>query len=85
MIKEKKVLTEEEIKELKELKSNFEVMVYSLGTIEAEIIALEDTKNEIKSKLIEITNEQKDLAQKLEEKYGPGKLSLETGEIEPFQ
>jgi len=84
MIKEKKVLTEEEIKELKELKSNFEVMVYSLGTIEAEIIALEDTKNEIKSKLIEITNEQKDLAQKLEEKYGPGKLSLETGEIEPF-
>ena len=85
MIKEKKVLTEEEIKELKELKSNFEVMVYSLGTIEAEIITLEDTKNEIKSKLIEITNEQKDLAQKLEEKYGPGKLSLETGEIEPFQ
>tara|TARA_R110002020_G_scaffold402070_1_gene612265 strand:- start:2047 stop:2301 length:255 start_codon:yes stop_codon:yes gene_type:complete len=84
MIKEKKVLTEEEIKELKELKSNFEIMVYSLGTIEAEIIALEDTKNEIKSKLIEITNEQKDLAQKLEEKYGPGKLSLETGEIEPF-
>ena len=48
-------------------------------------VFLEDTKNEIKSKLIEITNEQKDLAQKLEEKYGPGKLSLETGEIEPFQ
>ncbi len=34
MIKEKKVLTEEEIKELKELKTDFDSLIYSLGTVE---------------------------------------------------
>ena len=84
MIKEKKVLTKEEIKELKELKANFDNIIYSLGTIEAEITSLENSKNELKSKLIEITNKEKTLAKKLEDKYGEGKLSLETGEIEPI-
>ena len=40
---------------------------------------------EIKQKLVEIINQEKDLAKKLEKKYGAGKLSLETGEIEPLQ
>ena len=56
MIKEKKVLTEEEIKELKELKASFDGLVYSLGSIEAEIIVLENSKIEIKKKLIELTD-----------------------------
>ena len=47
MIKEKKVLTEEEIKELKELKASFDGLVYSLGSIEAEINVLENSKIEI--------------------------------------
>tara|TARA_Y100000114_G_scaffold42465_1_gene37790 strand:- start:823 stop:1077 length:255 start_codon:yes stop_codon:yes gene_type:complete len=84
MIKEKKVLTEEEIKELKELKTNFDSVIYSLGTLEAEITALENTKIELKKQLIEITNKEKSVAKKLEEKYGAGKLSLDTGEIQPL-
>ena len=59
MIKEKKVLTEEEIKELKELKTNFDSLIYSLGTIEAEIYSLENSKSEIKNKLDELTNKEK--------------------------
>ena len=85
MSKEKKVLTEEEIKELKELKTDFDNIIYSLGSIEAEITSLEDSKSELKLKLTEITNKEKTLAKKLEDKYGQGKLSLETGEIEPLQ
>jgi hypothetical protein len=84
MIKEKKVLTEEELKELKELKTSFDGTIYALGTIEAEITALEDSKLELKKQLIEITNKEKSVAKKLEEKYGAGRLSIDTGEIEPL-
>jgi len=84
MIKEKKVLTEEEIKELKELKTSFDSTIYALGTVEAEITALEDSKLELKKQLIEITNKEKSVAAKLEEKYGAGRLSIDTGEIEPL-
>jgi len=84
MIKEKKVLTEEEIKELKELKTSFDSTIYALGTVEAEITALEDSKLELKKQLIEITNKEKSVAKKLEEKYGAGRLSIDTGEIEPL-
>ena len=84
MIKEKKVLTEEEIKELKELKASFDGLVYSLGSIEAEINVLENSKIEIKKKLIELTDKEKSVAKKLEDKYCAGTLSLETGEIQPL-
>ena len=50
MIKEKKVLEKEEIKELQDLKSTYDDLIYALGALEAQ-----------------------------------GKLSLETGEIEPLQ
>ena len=85
MIKEKKVLTEEEIKELKELKTDFDSLIYSLGTIEAEINVLENTKIDIKKRLVDLTNKEKSVAKKLEDKYGAGKLSLDTGEIQPLQ
>ena len=84
MIKEKKVLTEEEIKELKELKTDFDSLIYSLGTVEAEINVLENTKVDIKKRLVDLTNKEKSVAKKLEDKYGAGKLSLDTGEIQPL-
>lgn len=84
MIKEKKVLEKEEIKELQDLKSNYDSLIYTLGTVEAEIFSLENTKQELKQKLTEIVNKEKGLAQKLEKKYGAGKLSLDTGEIQPI-
>ena len=84
MIKEKKVLTEEEIKELKELKASFDGLVYSLGSIEAEINVIENSKIENKKKIIELTDKEKSVAKKLEDKYGAGTLSLETGEIPPL-
>ena len=84
MIKEKKVLTEEEIKELKELKTEFDSLIYSLGTIEAEINVLENTKIDIKKGLVDLTNKEKLVAKKLEDKYGAGKLSLDSGEIQPL-
>jgi len=84
MIKDKKVLTEEEIKELKELKTEFDSLIYSLGTIEAEINVLENTKIDIKKRLVDLTNKEKSVAKKLEDKYGAGKLSLDTGEIQPL-
>ena len=85
MIKEKKVLEKEEIKELQDLKSNYDSLIYTLGTVEAEIFSLENIKQELKQKLTEIINKEKNLAQELEKKYGAGKLSLSTGEIQPIQ
>tara|TARA_B100000963_G_scaffold67503_1_gene55659 strand:+ start:267 stop:521 length:255 start_codon:yes stop_codon:yes gene_type:complete len=84
MIKEKKVLTEEEIKNLKELKTDFDSLIYSLGTLEAEIGVLENSKIELKRRLAELTKKEKIVVKELEEKYGAGKLSLDTGEIQPL-
>jgi len=85
MIKEKKVLTEEEIKKLKELKTTYDSLIYTLGTIESEIYTLENSKKELNQKLTKLTEDEQALAQKLEEKYGAGKLSLDTGEIQPLE
>ena len=83
MIKEKKVLTEEEIKNLKELKTDFDSLIYSLGTVEAEINVLENSKIELKRRLAELTKKEKIVVKELEEKYGKGTISLESGEFLP--
>ena len=44
----------------------------------------ETTIIKIKKKLIELTDKDKSVAKKLEDKYGAGTLSLETGEIQPL-
>tara|TARA_Y100000389_G_C17444352_1_gene510628 strand:+ start:369 stop:620 length:252 start_codon:yes stop_codon:yes gene_type:complete len=82
---EKKVLTEEEIKNLKNLKSRFQQLTLVLGETEIQIMNLEFSKNNLKQQFIDIQQQEMSLAKELEEKYGKGSISLESGEFLPTE
>jgi|TARA_R110000803_G_scaffold69629_1_gene132065 enoyl-[acyl-carrier-protein] reductase (NADH) len=80
---EKKVLSEEEINKLKDLKSRFKQLTDVVGETEVQIMNLEFTKNNLKQQFINIQQEEVKLAKELEEKYGKGSISLDSGEFLP--
>ena len=82
---DKKVLTSEEIQELKELKQGFFNLTSNLGNIEIQIMNLNLKKEQLKSNLIQLQEQEQVLANQLEEKYGKGSISLETGEFLPLE
>lgn len=82
---EKKVLTEEEIKNLKDLKSRFQQLTVVLGETEIQMMNLEFTKNSLKQQFADIQSQEVALAKELEEKYGKGTISLESGEFLPTE
>ena len=81
---EKKVLTKEEITSLKDLKSRFQQLTLVLGETEIQIINLEFSKNNLKKQFADIQQQEMVLAKDLEEKYGKGSISLESGEFSIF-
>jgi hypothetical protein len=52
-----------------------------LGSIEYRMSLLEQTKNDLKSQVLEIERLNNELGAQLTQKYGNGTLNLETGEI----
>jgi hypothetical protein len=81
---ETKVLTQEEIQLLKNLQSNQNLLITSLGNLEYQIELLtlqrQSIKNEIKNQIEEETR----LSKELNEKYGEGSIDLEKGEFTPI-
>jgi len=82
---DKKVLTSEEIQNIKELKQGFFDLTSNLGNIEIQIMNLNLKKEQLKSNLIQLQEQEQVLANQLEEKYGKGSISLETGEFLPLE
>jgi len=78
---EKKVLTQEEIDKIKKLKDQFEDLTINAGNVEIQIMNLQLQKDQIKSNLQQLQQQEKVIAQELEEKYGDGTISLESGEF----
>ena len=80
---EKKVLKEEEIVKLKDLKKQYRDLTEATGVVEMQKLNLEIKKEQIKEKLKSLQQEEIKLAKELEEKYGNGEISLESGEFLP--
>ena len=80
---EKKVLTEEEINKLKELRKQFEELTDVVGSTEVQIMNLQIRKEQLKFNLQQLQQQELVLAKELEEKYGDGTISLESGEFLP--
>ena len=78
---ETKVLTQEELTQLKSLREQQNNLLMDLGSIEYRMALLDQTKNQLKSEVIELEKVNNELGVKLTEKYGNGTLNLETGEI----
>lgn len=82
--KEKKFqMTEEEIQKIKDLQAKQAQAVNALGTIELDFMRLESQKEQVKQVFVELQKEEADIAKELEDKYGQGTISLETGEFSP--
>jgi chromosome segregation ATPase len=83
MEKTKKVLEKEEISKLKVLRQNFTDLTTTIGNIEIQIMNLEIQKDKLKENLLNLQKEESVLAKKLEDKYGEGSISLDSGEFLP--
>tara|TARA_R100001463_G_scaffold116292_1_gene171578 strand:- start:366 stop:611 length:246 start_codon:yes stop_codon:yes gene_type:complete len=76
-------LTEEEIKKVSDLKIKFNQIVETTGAIEVQIMQLQAQKEELKVSLVDLRKKELVVAKELEEKYGKGTISLDTGEFSP--
>ena len=78
---ETKVLTQEELTQLKSLREQQNTLLMDLGSIEYRMVLLDQTKNQLKNQVLELERMNNELGAQLTEKYGNGTLNLETGEI----
>ena len=76
-------LTEEEINNIKELKQQFKDLTDVIGNTEVQIMNLQIRKEQLKFNLQNLQQQELVLAKELEEKYGEGTISLESGEFLP--
>ena len=88
---EVKKLTEEEITQIKELQKQYNKFVFDLGSIEAQLAEVNNTKTFMETEksnvlgdIKTLTAKEKELLSTLQEKYGMGNINIETGEITPF-
>jgi hypothetical protein len=80
-VAEKKFLTEEEQKTLKEIQSNTRALVVELGEIELVKLQVEKRHEGAKAFLAELGEKEKEFTQKVFETYGKCTIDPETGEI----
>ena len=83
--------SEEELKELGELQQSYQDKQAMLGQIAVQKIilgqqvdALENRQAELEGEYEEVQQTERDLVQKLNEKYGPGQLDPQTGVFTPI-
>ena len=76
-------LSEAEMGLLKNLQTEFEQTSAQLGQIETQIVAINQQKKTLVSKLEGIYKEEAELSEKLKEKYGEGNINLESGVFTP--
>ena len=80
-----KVLTKEEIENIKAVRESFQILVNNVGDVEIAIMNLNQRKKEFEKELELIQEKEKKIAIDLEKKYGKGNISLETGEFTPIE
>ena len=78
---ETKVLTQDELQQIKDLQQDKSVLVEQFGIIEYRIQDLEQQKQLLKSALSDLKQKEIDLGKMLQEKYGDGTINVEKGEF----
>lgn len=78
---EKTFLTEEELKQLKELQTQEGEIITRLGELEYQLLVLNTQKDNYKELIFKNRQDGEKLAQTLQEKYGEGNINIETGEF----
>lgn len=78
---ETKVLTQEEITQLKAVQQERYSIVDAFGSLEIQFYELESRKQFLKNKYQELKQKEESLGKQLQEKYGDGSINLEKGEF----
>ena len=78
---ETKVLTQDELQQIKDIQQDKSVLVEQFGIIEYSIQDLEQQKQSLKSALSDLKQKEIDLGKILQEKYGDGTINVEKGEF----
>jgi hypothetical protein len=78
---EKKVLAQEEITQLKNVRERRVQLVESFGILESRIQEINLQKESLKDNLKQLIQEETDLGRNLQQKYGDGSIDLEKGEF----
>lgn len=78
---ETKVLTQEEITQLKAVQQERYSIVDKFGTIEIQFQELESTKQKLKLDYEKLKQKEEVLGKQLQSKYGDGTINLEKGEF----
>ncbi len=84
-MEEKTVLSQEEISKITDLRKQYFDLTEIVGGVEMQIMNLEIQKSKIKEDLNNLHQQESVLAKELEEKYGKGSISLESGEFLPIE
>ena len=75
--------SEQELKELKDLRLSLDTLTFQFGQISVEKIKLEEHKNLLENQLKDFEKKEASIAKKLSTKYGKGKINVETGTFIP--
>ena len=78
-------LKQEELGQLQTLRQNSAAIIRELGEIELVKINLEKRRQYAEQSLEQLLEEDKNLAQSLEETYGKGTVDLDKGEFIPLE
>ena len=83
--------SDEELKELSELQQSYQEKQAILGQlavqkilIEQQVEAIDTRQAEVESEYSDVQQTERDLVQKLNEKYGPGQLDPQSGVFTPI-
>ena len=76
-----KVLAQEEITQLKNVRERRVQLVESFGILESRIQEINLQKENLKDNLKQLIQEETDLGRNLQQKYGDGSIDLEKGEF----
>ena len=79
-IKETKV-TNEELKELEDFQQNINVITYQLGQLTLKKLNINEEEEVLKTRYKQLLLEEKEIEDKLKEKYGDASIDLKTGAI----
>lgn len=79
----KKKLTEEELQQVKTIKSEYSSLAFSLGELELQKINIEESKKQLINIYSQLVEKETSIAKTLTEKYGDGTINVETGEVNP--
>ena len=90
MADKKTKFTDEELQDLRDLQTNYQQKVFDFGNLKVEKMLmekrqldLEDREESLQEEWEGVQEQEKELVQKLTDKYGPGQLDPTTGVFTP--